>query len=367
MKRKLLIALLVLEAAACIAFCAARASLSGAFTAAMAFPFEQLGMGLRALSLTGRLGAAAALALYAALSLLPAWFLLRAAGRRKLRPEDALLGVLSALLFAALYLTANPGRLGGLFGGGGDAGLAVGKAVLGGTVYSALAGYLILRALRLFSESGMERLQNYMSVLLGLLSVLFVWAIFGGALGRMLDAYAALRSGNVGNEDALGASYVFLGLKFLVEALPWALDTVAAFAAMALLSAMGTDRYSEETVLAAERLSRWCAAALAAVLLSNIGFNVLQLVFAGALRTIESSLSIPVISVAFVLAVLLFARVVAENRRLKGDNDLFKGAGHDVQGALRAGGDHGGQPVHPAQRQGQGRPIRDGQPDLLLS
>jgi hypothetical protein len=61
MKRKLFVALLVLEAAACIAFCAARASLSGAFTAAMAFPFEQLGLGLRALSLAGRLGAAAAL------------------------------------------------------------------------------------------------------------------------------------------------------------------------------------------------------------------------------------------------------------------------------------------------------------------
>jgi hypothetical protein len=137
-----------------------------------------------------------------------------------------------------------------------------------------------------------------------------------------LDDFASLRAGKR-RDEAHSARVLFVGLKFLVDALPWALDTVTAFAAMALLSAMRADRYSEQTVLAAEKLSRWCAAALAAVLLSDIGFNVLQLVFAGALRTIDSSLSIPVISVAFVLAVLLFARVVAENRRLKGDNDLF--------------------------------------------
>jgi hypothetical protein len=217
----------------------------------------------------------------------------------------------------------NTGKLGGLFGGVGDAGLAVAKAVIGGAVYSVLAGYLILRALRLFLSSGTEKLQGYLMLLLYLLSGLFILAIFGTGLKGLLDQFAALRAANAGSEDTLGWSYVFLTLKFIVDALPWALDTVTVFIALELLAAMRTDRYSEETALASARLSRWCAKALAAVVLSNIGFNALQLLFAGALRTVESTLSIPVVSVAFVLAVLLLTRIVAENRRLKSDNDLF--------------------------------------------
>ncbi len=323
MKYKRLIILLVLEAAACIVFRAVNASLSGAFSAAMAFPFEQIGIGLRALALTGRAGGAAALTLYAALCLLPVWFLLRASRKRKLRAEDTLLGLLSALLFAVLYLMTNPGRLGGLFGGAEEAALAVGKAVLGGTVYSVLAGYLILRALRLFLESGLQTLQRYMGIMLGVLSAVFILLIFADSFGALLDSFASLRSQNTGSEDTLGMSYVFLVLKFLVDALPWALDIITVFIALELLSAMHEDRYSEETVRAAEKLSRWCVRALAAVILSNIGLNVLQLVFARALRMIDSSVSIPVVSVAFVLAVLLLTRIVAENRRLKSDNDLF--------------------------------------------
>jgi hypothetical protein len=56
MKRSLLYVLLVLEGALCITFSLAKISPGGAFSAAMAFPFEQIGLGLRLLSLTGKLG-----------------------------------------------------------------------------------------------------------------------------------------------------------------------------------------------------------------------------------------------------------------------------------------------------------------------
>jgi hypothetical protein len=77
MKRRLLYALLVLEAALCITLSLAKNSFGGAFSALLAFPFEQIGLGLRLLSLTGKLGNSIALTLYAAFCLLPAFFLLR--------------------------------------------------------------------------------------------------------------------------------------------------------------------------------------------------------------------------------------------------------------------------------------------------
>lgn len=53
MKEKHLLTLLSIEAAACVLFCILQRSVSGFFSTIVAFPFEQLGEGLRALSLSG--------------------------------------------------------------------------------------------------------------------------------------------------------------------------------------------------------------------------------------------------------------------------------------------------------------------------
>ena len=76
MKKKFWICLLAAEAAACIAFCLLQSRFSGIFTDLLAFPFQQLGLGLRALSLSGAAGNAAAIVLYLALCLSPAAVLL---------------------------------------------------------------------------------------------------------------------------------------------------------------------------------------------------------------------------------------------------------------------------------------------------
>lgn len=52
-------------------------------------------------------------------------------------------------------------------------------------------------------------------------------------------------------------------------------------------------------------------------------FNLLQLLFQSRLYQLEYVVSVPVFSLAFVLAVLLFARYIREMQRLKEDNDLF--------------------------------------------
>jgi len=321
MKRTAYFGLLIAEAAACVAFCILRTSLVGVFTTAMAFPFEQIGMALRFLSLSSQAGNMAAIIAYIAVSLLPVAVLVILRGKRKLHTEDALLVLLSAALFVVLYMMINPGIIGMLTGRA--AGQIVGKAVLGCIVYSVLCGYIILIALRMFAGSGTKNLLRYMSIMLGLLNMLFVYLAFGACFSEMLDSIAALKAGNVGNEHLLDTTYIFLVLQFLVSALPYALDALIVFAAMRLLDSMQADRYSDETVSAAGRMSRLCAAALVATVLANIGFNLLQLAFAKSLMELHSSVQIPVFSIAFVLAALLLTRFITENKQLKDDNDLF--------------------------------------------
>ena len=321
MKQKILVGLLSVEALACVLFCILQTSFTGVFSTVMAFPFEQIGMGLRSLSLSSGLGNALAIVVYFAASLLPIAAVLFLWKKRKLCAEDGLLGLLSALLFAVLYIMINPGVISAWTGG--IAAQSAGKAILGGMVYSVLCGYFVLRVLRLFSNGGTEKLIRYMSVMLRLLTVIFVYLIFGACFNGLLNSTTALQAGNVGNEHLLGASYVFLVLQFVVDALPYAFNVLVVFAALRLLDEMRSDRYSTETVAAAGRISRLCSAALVTMVLANVGFNLLQLIFAKSLMVINGSVQIPIFSITFVLAALLLTRLVTENKQLKDDNDLF--------------------------------------------
>lgn len=321
MKRRLLLGLLGMWAVACVVLHLLQASFTGAFSAAVAFPFEQIGEGLRWLSLSSGFGNVVAVVLYCAISLLPIAFLFVARKRRKLRAEDGLLALLSVLLFVVLYLMINPGLISMM-----AIEIAVqhsDKALLGLVVYSVFCGYLILRALRLFSAGSAEKLFSYLSIMLYLLNALFVYQIFGSCFNELLTSITKLQAGNVGSEYLLPVSYFFLGLQFLVNALPYLLTVLVVFAALRLLDELRAERYSAGTVAATKRISRLCATALVIMVLANISFNLLQLLFTKSLMVGNITVEIPVLPICFVLLALLLTRLITENKRLKDDNDGF--------------------------------------------
>ena len=86
---------------------------------------------------------------------------------------------------------------------------------------------------------------------------------------------------------------------------------------------MKEDLYQEESIKLAEKLSHFCMWTLVATIGLDAAFNLLQLFFQSSLYQLEYVVTIPVFSLAFVLAVLLFARYIREMQRLKEDNDLF--------------------------------------------
>ena len=160
MKEKHLFTLLSVEAAACVLFCILQRSLSGLFSTLIAFPFEQIGAGLRAMSLSGTVGNVIAIILYILLGLIPAgiWGFLH--WRKKSEPLDFMLLVISVLLFVTLYYMVNPGFLSSGVPG-------TGKWSLGSTFYSILLGYLLIRALLHYKNAGTEKLQKGLWFLLG--------------------------------------------------------------------------------------------------------------------------------------------------------------------------------------------------------
>lgn len=317
MRRIRMTGILVIEAVFCVAFCLMENSFSGGFAGVMAFPFEQIGWGLRMLSLSGTAGNAAAIILYILLCMIPCTVWIAMKKRKEAAGIDYVLPGLSVLLFAVIYYMINPGLFEIRVPG-------TGKWMMGSIFYSVLSGYLIIRALISFRKAEPERLQRGLRRLCWFLNMVFVYLIFWQYLGTAIEAVKSIRLDNTGAEaSGLYFTYLFLALHYMINILPYLFDVGIVFLAVRMLDVFRNDRYSDEAVEATERLAGFCAKALEVTVGADMGFNLLQFLFQGFIYRVDIVIRIPVISIVFVLAVFLFARYMREEQKLKQENDLF--------------------------------------------
>ncbi|MCL2405338.1 MAG: hypothetical protein FWC92_07305 [Defluviitaleaceae bacterium] len=309
------ILLLSALAVVCVIVVLSTASLASGLSFVMAFPFSQIGHGLRVLSLSGEVGNAIAIVIFITLCLIPIVALLLI---RKRKTEDALLILVSVVLFVTMYYMVNPGitRMATLAG-------PLEQALLGGMFYSLLLAYVVVRALRLFNRATAPKLGWYISIMLHLLNMLFVIVAFGVIFAQMLGAFAAFEAGNTTPGQQLGATYVFLVLHHITRALPYVLNVWVVMTVQQMLAALSAAPYSNETLAAAKKVPRICTVALTVSVLALAGFNLLQLMFASQLHVVNSNINFPVTPMLFVLGALLLTRYIAESKSLKDENDQF--------------------------------------------
>lgn len=320
MKQRPLHLVLAAEAVLLIALSLGGLMGSSALSALVTFPYAQIGQGLRALSLSGTLGDVAAWLLYLALGLLPAAYLLLRAVKHRARAEDALLAILSATLLYALYLFINPADIAQRMG---DASMqTMGAIALGCTLDSLLIAYAVLRLLR-GSESS-AGLYRGMRWLLRATAAVLVFAAFGSALSSLLTSFDTLREANTALEpSALTGSYAFLVLQYLVGVLPYLIGVPIVFAGLNLVGAMEEAPYSDAAADAARLIGKRSGIAVIAVLLSQVALNLLQVLFAGAVRESSFTLSIPIAAILLLLGARLLAEFVAKGKQIKDDNESF--------------------------------------------
>jgi len=321
MKRNAFYVFLIIEALVCVLLYAMKPTSSISFLSVAAFPFEQIGIMLRWLSETGILGNTIAIVIYVCLCMLPVLYLLLVRRKRGHFPEDILLALLSLLLFVVMYRMINPAsfhiNLAGFFS------QEMLLPMSGFIIYSVLFTYIFLRVLRRCYSTNIEKLQKYLVALLYALNALFVFIAAGICFGNFLTSIQTLKAGNVGNEQGLGLTYVFLFFQYVVNALPYVLSVFVVFSVLSLLYEMRQDRYSGETVIAADNLSRLCGTVLAVTVLSGMTYNLIQFIFAKWLSVINSNIEIPLQSIVFLLAILFVTQIIRDNKKLKDDNNMF--------------------------------------------
>ena len=293
------------------------------------FPFEQIGRGLRQMSLSGAVGNVVAIVLYVIISLVPCAIFLWLKRKGKNCKADFMLLVISADLFFMIYYMINPG----LFI---SDGLTVGQEMLGCTFYSLVIGYFVLRVLAKSAKADTKALQTGLRILLYVVMLFLACVVVAELAFNLPTNIKALKGANTAvagdglwgdfgytEEGSLTVTYVFVVLQSIVNALPCVLDILVLIVVAKALKELIEDAYSDAAVLAVQKIAATCSKVLAVIVLAGMSFNVLQILFRNSLYKVNITTSIPLTSVLLIIAALVAARYVSENQKLKQDNDLF--------------------------------------------
>ncbi|MCR1840036.1 hypothetical protein [Murimonas intestini] len=288
------------------------------FTKAVTFPLEQTGRILRALSLSGGLGNAAAWVIFFILGIAPAGYLVFRAVKKRAGAPDLLMAVLSVILTGGLYLFINPSYFQVLTP---MAGLEeAGKYITGTAFYSVGFGYLILRTVRSSKARGVAGLKAVLAVIIALLAakVLFI---------GLPDTAALIKKISMSNTGAgqaeLAITVFFQWFGFGVRTLSDGMDIAVLVMGMKLLDELAEDRYTEAPCRASKRLEKTCRAAVTVTVAGCIILNMAQLLAGRYLLKADYTVQIPLVSIAVIMAVMLGAGYLAEGKEIKEENDLF--------------------------------------------
>ena len=232
----------------------------------------------------------------------------------RVRPENWLMVLLSGLLIPGIYGAVNPEWLAGVLGLPDG---AFSAAMASGCLNAILVAYIALRILRRTREGGRALLKGLNAMLIAAMIAL-VAAAFLGVTANVRDGFLNVAAGNT--EGGLGMTCCMLILGGIVDALPMLGDLWALDAALGLVSARMNGEYG---VSEAKRLARRSSRVIAATVLSRAALNLLAALTARWNRAISLNVNLPVESLLIALALMLAARGIAENKRLRDDNALF--------------------------------------------
>lgn len=281
---------------------------------ALSFPFSQIGFLLNRLSALGKIGNGFALSFIVLSGAIPLIAFLKNCKKINRKKENLILFLLWPLCTFVIYAMAKPQVIYGMIPTVTEDFYIIMKAVLGGAVWSGIACLIVLKILGNFRTSDRKKILSYAKKLLFALCVLFAAAIGYIEFNELLTKLT---------EDA-GSTDRFIALCcFIVSALPYLLDIVIIFSGCKLIDAVEVDKGTDEIGFYANKLSDLCIGSLSAVMMLSFIYNLMQVIFASNLTNIRVSVEIPLLSLAFTMAVLLLSRLVIKNKQLKEDNELF--------------------------------------------
>ena len=302
MKNKKYIGFLLVEAVSVLLLSLSDSVKKEGIFSVLSMPLTFVSDNLGKLSLSGTFGNIISVILYSLICLIPVFVMLLRISRKTFVKEDSALVTLSAVLFPLIYFLINPSEMGAF-------GLIKNESeTVCFAFWSVLGSYLILKFTASLQKADAMKLQTLLSLVLKILGAVFVFAIFS----------TETKTANSGF-----AGFTVNLFAFFNTVAPNVFGVITVLSALTLLKDFGADRYSEETVKGAEKLSSLCILGVKVSVVISALFNIYQLKYIDVLNDISFRLNIPLFSLGFILLMLILSAYIKDSKALKEDNDSF--------------------------------------------
>lgn len=273
----------------------------------------RFGEWLRALSLSGAGGNAAAWSAVLAIAALPALGLLWR-GRTR---HDWLLLLASAEILAGLYYLVNPTLLTREYPAAPMISLAS-----AGCVFATLFAWAVLRGLQKIPAAEnpgqtIDRLLRWSSLLLSYLATIAQGVGVWQEIKRVTAANTAL------TRSQLTPTYIILTILAILDLLPTLLCFQILRQSGKLAVSLEIAPFGEETVSMAETLGRLCARVAALSVSLCVTGNLLQFLFLSVLRSSHFNVSFPFASVLLAAVLALLCRYFRRAKAVSDDNETI--------------------------------------------
>lgn len=263
----------------------------------LSFPLEKSADFLGYLSLKSSTGNIIAIIFFTLFCLIPVFVLLFKVKRKTFVKTDILLVLLSAVLFAVIYLLINPSEMGFL-------GYVNDTSTVAFSFWSLLASYFILKLVDTIKKSSAVRSERIFDLIVKIIGAVFVFDLCSMEFTKTEVSIVSL-------------------LAFVNSALPSLFGLLIVFSCLRVLSCFALDRYSDNTIRSAEKLSSLCIVSLKTTAVVTALYSVIQLRFISELYDINFSINIPLVQLCFILLVLIMTGFLKDSKELKEDNDSF--------------------------------------------
>ena len=276
----------------------------------LAAPLLALGEGLRGLSLSGFWGNLAAWGIVLLVSALPLVALILLDGKRR-AADEWLLGLMSPVLMASLWLLVNPTQMGWMV-------REFFPVAAGWTLPSMALAFVARRLLRSLEGPPREKLARAFAALLYVCAALTAFAVVSSQVLEGAQQWAEVVADNT---DPGSLTPLMIGLLCLLNAAPGILSAVTMVWGASLSRVLGRLDFEEEGVELCERTALACRMAAQATVVLAVSGNLIQLVLLEQLHATHFSLTMPLFSLMLSAGLMLLCRLLQRGRELQKDSD----------------------------------------------
>lgn len=244
------------------------------------------------------------------LSAMPLLALMFMGGKRR-AADEWLLGLMSPILLASLWLLVNPTRLGWMV-------REFFPVAAGWTLLSMGLAVAVLKLLRSLEEAPQEKLARAFAVLLYICAAL---TAFASAYGQVLEGAGQWAEVVAGNTDPGSLTPLMIAVLCLLNAAPGLLSAVTMVWGAALARTLGQAEFGKEGVRQCERTALACRMAAQATVVMAVSGNLIQLALLEQLHNTHFSLTMPLVSLMLSVGLMLLCRLLQRGQELQEDSD----------------------------------------------